>query len=110
MLAQSHSPSRVAYRTLRLILVASSLVGVLESTAVAATSVTWTGGTSSTWSVGNNWTGNSAPANDLTTNTALFDSTTYTNQPTVATAQSVAGIIDGDGTTLTGNLTITETA
>lgn len=92
------------------LLVRASLLGAVVvitsalSSAHAATKV-WTGATNVNWSTGTNWTGG-APANDLTTDVALFNLSTYTNQPTVGT-RSVNGIVSGDGVTNTGALVVT---
>ncbi|HEX4123582.1 MAG TPA: autotransporter-associated beta strand repeat-containing protein [Tepidisphaeraceae bacterium] len=70
--------------------------------------IPWSGTDSSTWTDGGNWAG-TPPANDLTTDTAEFDLTTYPNQPNAGTT-SVNGIQIGDGTTATAALTLTTTA
>lgn len=70
-----------------------------------AATIDWNGSTSA-WATGTNWTGNTAPTNNLTTDIARFDKTTYTAQPTAPSLQQIAGIISGDGTTATAALTI----
>jgi len=55
-----------------------------------ANSITWNG-TDATWATGTNWVGNTAPADDLTTDIAVFNSATYTAQPNAGTT-SVNGI------------------
>ena len=89
-------------------LFAAIAVLLLSQTAQAATPITWSGVSNTTWATGTNWVGNSAPANDLTSNTALFNGT-FTNQPNYGTT-SVAGLIIGDGTTVTNAVTFTGTA
>ena len=83
---------------------------LLALPAQAATTLTWNSTASTTaWATGANWIGGSAPANDLTTNIALFDSTSYTSQPNYGTT-SINGIAVGDGTTATAPLTLSGTA
>ena len=60
-----------------------------------AANITWSGSNSTTWTDGANWVGGTAPDNSLTTDTAVFDSATYTNQPNSTTARSIAGITIG---------------
>ena len=55
-------------------------------------------GGSTAWATGTNWTGNTAPANDLTTDVARFDKASYNFNPDAGTT-SVSGIVIGDGTT-----------
>ena len=79
----------------------------LAGTARAATQLTWNG-TTTTWGNGTNWIGGVAPTSDLTSNTTLFNSSTYTAQPN-AGVTSIAGIEIGSGNT-GGTLVITEQA
>ena len=83
---------------------------LLAAPAAHATTITWsaTAGTTA-WATGGNWVGSVAPTNDLTTNIALFDSTSYTSQPNYGTT-SIAGITVGDGSTATANLTLSGVA
>jgi autotransporter-associated beta strand protein len=74
-----------------------------------AATLSWTGATDTTWATGTNWTGNTAPTNDITTDIALFNLAVYTNQPNAGTT-SIAGIQIGDGSTTTGALTLSGTA
>jgi autotransporter-associated beta strand protein len=60
-----------------------------------AANITWSGSNSTTWTDGANWVGGTAPDNSLTTDTAVFDSATYTNQPNSTTGRSIAGITIG---------------
>lgn len=93
----------------RLGLTASLLAFTVASApALQATDIFWssTAGTT-TWATGTNWDGGSAPTNDLTTDIALFNKTSYTNQPTVTASTSVAGLVFGDGTTPTVSTAIT---
>lgn len=55
-------------------LLAMSLAFAAQS---QAATVTWNGSTSVTWATGANWVGGTAPANDLTTDTAHFNTLTY---------------------------------
>ncbi len=61
------------------------------------------------WATGSNWVGGVAPTNDLTTDIARFNCTSYTSQPNAGTT-SIAGIVIGDGATATAALTISGTA
>lgn len=63
------------------------------------------GGGTSAWATGTNWLGGIAPANDLTTDIARFDRTSYNVQPNAGTT-SVSGIEIGDGTTAAAALTL----
>lgn len=76
---------------------------------VHAATIPWDGSDSTAWATGTNWTGDIAPANNLTTDVALFNLETYTNQPDAGTT-SVAGIEIGDGATTTGALTLSGTS
>ena len=60
----------------------------------------------SAWATAANWVGGTAPANDLVSDTATFDSGTYLNQPSAGT-RSVKGILIG---TNCGALTVNGTA
>ena len=73
-----------------------------------ASTVNWIG-TNSTWASGANWTDGTAPTNDLTSDLALFNLGTFTNQPSYGTT-SINGIQVGDGSTITGPLTLAGTA
>ncbi len=74
----------------------------------AATPIGWNA-TGTAWATGGDWTGGTAPANDLTTNIAAFDLTTYPNQPNYGTT-SIAGITAGDGSTATAALALSGTS
>ena len=69
----------------------------LAQPALSAT-FTWDGSDSSDWSTGTNWVGDNPPANDLTSDIALFNSAAYTNQP-VAAGVSINGISVGTNST-----------
>jgi hypothetical protein len=68
---------------------------VSVSTASAA-NITWEGDTSSTFSDGSNWFGGIAPANNRTTDTAVFGSTlpngASTFQPVLTSTQSILSL------------------
>jgi autotransporter-associated beta strand protein len=66
-------------------------------------------GGSVTWATGTNWTGGSAPVNDLTTSIARFNQASYTFQPNAGTT-SVNGLQIGDGSVNTAALTLSGTA
>lgn len=98
--------SRIALS--RIVFVATSL-GM--SAASQATQIAWSGasGTDATaWADGANWAG-TAPANDLTTDKALFALANYTGKQPNAGTRSVTGIQIGTGAA-TGALTISGTA
>jgi len=96
-------------RTLRLFLVAACLGGGLRESP-AQSVIDWKNNAASTaWATGTNWINDGAPANDLTTNLARFNQTSYVSQPNAGT-RSIAGIVIGDGSTATGALTISGTA
>lgn len=59
------------------------------------------------WSANNSWVLGAAPANDTTTNIAMFNSLVYLNQPTYADNLSIRGIIVSDSYTVTSPLTVT---
>ncbi len=89
---------------------ASILQVAVAAAALAARAITtraalieWTGTSSTAWGTGGNWMSGSTPGS---TNDALFDQASYTNQPTINAANSVAGLIFGDGTTAAGAVTI----
>ncbi len=75
------------------------LAAALSAPAHAAT-IQWSGVTDTSWSTGTNWAGSAAPADDLTTDSAVFKSAAYANQPDALT-RSVAGLVFGDGSTAT---------
>lgn len=77
------------------ILAAVALVAATLGSANAS-NITWSNN-GTTWATGTNWLGGVAPANSLTTDTALFNSTTFTQQPNTGTT-SIAGITVGNGT------------
>jgi len=89
---------------------ALSAVGILlASHPASANTISWTGTTDTTWATGTNWTGGIAPTNDPSSDIALFNQTTYTNQPNAGTT-SINGLLIGDGSTSTGALTLSGTS
>lgn len=72
-----------------------------------AAEITW-GNSGTAWATDANWLGGVAPANDLTTDLAVFNSAAFGFQPNYGT-RSVAGIKVGDGVTATGSLNLTGT-
>jgi hypothetical protein len=73
-----------------------------------AATIDWIGGSSAAWTTAGNWTGaTTPPTNDLTTDIARFNQTSYTNQPTAPANRNINGLIFGDGTTATAATTIT---
>lgn len=94
--------------------VAGGLCGVIvliSGQAAWAADISWssTAG-STTWSEGTNWLGGTAPADSLTTDIALFNQTSYVNQPHMSVSTSVGGLRIGDGVTSTAELTLGTTA
>lgn len=68
--------------------------------------VIWEGDTSSTFSTGSNWTGGNAPANDLITDIASFQTGTIINNPNLTASRSINGLEFVSGTaawTFTGS-------
>ncbi len=79
----------------------------LAAGAASASVLTFSSTAGSTaWSSGANWLGGTAPTNDLTSDIAQFDGTSYAQQPAVDAARSVNGIQIGDGSTTTAALTL----
>src|SRR4051812_24698532 len=62
------------------------VVAVLTSlgTSAKAAIINWNGSTSAAWTSGVNWTGGTAPANDLLTDIASFNLPTYGGNPVFA--------------------------
>jgi len=81
-----------AARLLACVLAALGCTGAMVLPALAQTTVVWDGSNGTTFSDGLNWVGDSAPANDLTTNTAQFIGTVTSNQPTLTADTSIYGI------------------
>jgi fibronectin-binding autotransporter adhesin len=88
---------------------ATLVVAVSVTPSVKASTLSWDGSDSTAWTTGTNWTGDVAPANNLVTDTALFNLASYTNQPDAGTT-AIKGITIGDGVTSTGALTISGTS
>ena len=88
----------------------SALLGFSRYTAQAATYDWSATATSVTWTTAGNWVQGTVPANDLLTDYARFNQTSYAFQPTAGT-RSLLGLIVGDAasTVTTGPLTITTT-
>lgn len=91
----------------------SLLIGVLAVSLLlagrlSAATVTWDGDTSSDFEAGANWVGNSAPANNITADTATFGTIGTSTQPALSTSRSVLGTnFTGVGWTLSGPHTLT---
>lgn len=80
------------------ILAAATLAAMASTHATwAATTVTWNGSTSTDFEVGANWNGGSVPANDTTTNTALFTGAVTANLPQLTASRSVNSVQFGSG-------------
>lgn len=77
----------------------ASLFGVacaFVSSATAQTAISWANA-STDYATGTNWTGNSAPADDTTTNRASFGTASPTAQPNLSANRSVAGVVFASG-------------
>ncbi|MEO7101227.1 MAG: autotransporter-associated beta strand repeat-containing protein [Luteolibacter sp.] len=86
-------------------LIALTFAG-LSSHSAQASNVGWSGSTSSSWNTAANWTPNAVPTSS---DIAVFSLAAYANQPNAGT-NSVAGLQIGDGTTVTGALTLSGTS
>jgi len=74
-------------------LAAAALLAAFTGSASEQTVINWKSDAATTaWETDTNWTGETAPANDLTGNIAGFNFATYTNQPTAPANRSIAGI------------------
>ncbi len=97
-----------------LAITAMALSTVIPCQFAHATDVFWSGGTDGSWNTGANW-GGTAPANNITSDIAVFNGTTdYANQPTLDafTVQSVNGLLIGGTSAVAftlSNLTGTQT-
>ncbi len=107
------SPFRFLRGSALVALVAAGIagsIGLLGAFSARAAVIDWSGTAATTaWATGSNWIGGTPPTNDLITDVARFDQTAYVTQPN-AGSTSVSGIQIGDGTTITGPLTIATTA
>ena len=79
------------------------MAGFVGHSSVLAATIDWNppvsgSGGSTAWATGTNWTGNTAPTNDLITDVARFDQASYNFSPDAGTT-SISGIVIGDGTT-----------
>ena len=88
------------------LLLATALVALLAAGTAQAATITWKN-IGTTWATGANWVDGTAPADNLTQDTAFFNGT-ITQQPNTGT-RSVAGIIVGDGAMTTSALTFSGT-
>jgi fibronectin-binding autotransporter adhesin len=113
-LSRSLRRAPVVATALRKFLLVMPAIGLsMAGTAQAATQLTWSGTSSTAWATGGaggNWSNSAAPASSLTTNTALFNSLAYTNQPNTGTtiiggleigASSTGSTLNISGTQLT---------
>lgn len=90
-------PMKTLAKSVSRTLASLALCLALAQPALSAT-FTWDGSDSSDWSTGTNWVGDNPPANDLTSDIALFNSAAYTNQPATA-GESINGISVGGNST-----------
>ncbi len=60
--------------------------------AAQAAEITWSGASNTTFSTAGNWVGGVAPANSLTTDTAVFGASLTANQPNLTANRSLLGI------------------
>jgi len=94
----------------RLLALAIASASALTPWITQANVIDWssTAGNAS-WATPGNWVLGSAPHNDLITDIARFDQTSYAFQPNAGTT-SINGLQIGDGTTATATLTLSTTA
>ncbi len=75
---------------------------------VSAEVITWDGDTSSDFEASDNWVTGSAPANNITADTATFGVVGTSAQPALTTSRSLLGVnFTGAGWTLSGPYTLT---
>jgi fibronectin-binding autotransporter adhesin len=87
-------------------LILAVFIGTGLALTAPAAIVIWEGDTSSTFSTGSNWTGGNAPANDLITDIASFQTGTIINNPNLTASRSINGLEFVSGTaawTFTGS-------
>ena len=86
-----------------------ALAAFLAPVSSWAAEQSWKNNAASTaWGTGSNWMSGTAPVDSTTTDTVLFNQTSYISQPNYGTT-SIAGITVGNGTTSTAALTLTGT-
>ena len=99
-------PMNPSVKTIRFILAGSILAALHAHAAV----IDWKPASGdAVWATGTNWIGDTAPADDLTTDLARFNQTSYAFQPNAGT-RSITGLEIGDGVTATAALTLSGTA
>ena len=76
---------------------------LLPASSAQAANVPWSGSISTGFEDGGNWTGNTAPANDLTTDVGVFGGAVTANQSSLTQSRSISGL---SFTTSTGGWTL----
>lgn len=71
------------------------LISCLLTSFLFGAEIQWTGVSGTGFADGNNWSGNVAPANDLTTDIASFTGTLTANQPVISGTRSIGGLLFG---------------
>lgn len=93
------------YTTLLLLVLSVTLSAGLQ-----AATIDWSataGVPNSFWATGTNWVGGTAPVNDLTTDIAQFNQSSYAAQPSATSAGSINGLIFGNNSTATAAIVMT---
>jgi autotransporter-associated beta strand protein len=90
------NPIKNSHKILTLGIAVAALGGAQHG---RAATITWDGSDSAVWTLGANWVGGIAPANDITTDIAHFNLSTYGGNPVFAPrppdAQQITGITIG---------------
>ncbi len=85
-------------------------IALFGGSSAFAANITWSGTAGSTaWATGTNWLGGTAPADSVSTDNAVFNSTSYASQPNYG-SRSINQLIFGDGTTVTAPITLSGTS
>ena len=98
--------TQTALKPARIAALLAAMTAACAGTTFAA-NIAWDGSNSALWSDGLNWVGDSAPANNTTSDIAVFNGTTaYLNQPTVDqfTVRSINGLQFGGASTVATTL------
>jgi autotransporter-associated beta strand protein len=83
---------RIPHPFLTPLTLASALAALFACHSAQAMVINWTGATSTLWSLDDNWVGLVAPADSLTTDSALFSGTPPANLPALTANRSVGGL------------------
>jgi len=85
------------------------LTTIFGSVSAYSAEITWNGATSTNFEVGTNWVSGTAPADSVTTDSALFSGSPTVNQPALTVDRSIGGLRFGStgGWTLGGSNKLT---